>query len=271
MPPQKDHRVAPHKLIETAHDLADASGKAILRHFRRPIAIDNKAQGSAFDPVTEADRAGERAIRKRLAALHPDHGILGEELGAKIANSPYTWVIDPVDGTRAFITGMPLWGTLIGVTCDGRAELGLMDQPYTRERIWSSAGSTQWRSTDGKVRRVRTSHCPRLEDARLTTTSPDLFSKGYESEAFARLRARARLTRFGGDCYAYCLLAAGHIDVVMEAGLKPYDIVALIPIIERAGGIVTTWDGGRAEDGGRILACGDPRLHEALLRLLAKK
>lgn len=266
----KAQKISQAQLIATAHDLADAAGRAILKHFRRPIAVDNKASGSDFDPVTEADRAGERAIRRRLSALHPDHGILGEELGAKAGEAPYTWVIDPVDGTRAFITGMPLWGTLIGVTCGGRPEIGLMDQPYTRERVWSSATSTQWRGTDGRVRRIHTSPCARLEDARLTTTSPDLFAKGYESAAFARLRAGARLTRFGGDCYAYCLLAAGHIDVIIEAGLKPYDIVALIPIIERAGGVVTTWDGGRADEGGRILACGDPRLHEAALKLLSK-
>lgn len=262
--------IAPARLVETAHGLADVAGKAILKYFRRPISIDNKANGGEFDPVTEADRAGERAIRKRLAALHPDHGIVGEELGVKEGQSPYTWVIDPVDGTRAFITGMPLWGTLIGVTYDGRAEIGLMDQPYTRERVWSTATATQWRGTDGRVRRARTAPCTGLEHARLTTTSPDLFAKGYESAAFARLRAEARLTRFGGDCYGYCLLAAGHIDIIVEAGLKPYDIVALIPIIERAGGVVTTWDGGRAESGGRILACGDPRLHEAALKRLAK-
>lgn len=266
----KAEKISSARLVETAHDLADASGKAILKHFRRPIAVDNKAAASGFDPVTEADRAGERAIRKRLSVLHPDHGILGEELGVKTGQAPYTWVIDPVDGTRAFITGMPLWGTLIGVTCEGHAEIGLMDQPYTRERVWSSATATQWRGTDGRVRRARTAPCAKLADARLTTTSPDLFARGYESAAFARLRAEARLTRFGGDCYGYCLLAAGHIDVIIEAGLQSYDIVALIPIIERAGGVVTTWDGGRAEEGGRILACGDPRLHEAVLKLLSK-
>ncbi|MGD9802183.1 MAG: histidinol-phosphatase [Hyphomicrobiaceae bacterium] len=265
-----EQRIPSAKLVETAHDLADASGKAILKHFRREIPIDNKAAGGSFDPVTEADRAGERAVRKRLSMLHPNHGIVGEELGTKVGSAPYTWIIDPIDGTRAFITGMPLWGTLIGVTCEDRAEIGLMDQPYTRERVWSSASATHWRGTDGRVRRVRTSPCARLEDARMTTTSPDLFARGYESAAFARLRVDARLTRFGGDCYAYCLLAAGHIDIVVEAGLKPYDIVALIPIIERAGGIVTTWDGGRAENGGRILACANAKLHELVVKRLSK-
>ncbi|MGE0698902.1 MAG: histidinol-phosphatase, partial [Hyphomicrobiaceae bacterium] len=255
--------------VETAHELADASASVLLGHFRKPLPVDNKASGTAFDPVTEADRGAERAIRARLAELHPTHGILGEEMGETGGSSPYTWVIDPLDGTRAFITGMPLWGTLIGVTQAGRAEIGLMDQPYTRERVWSGPDATFWRSTDGSTARVETSPCARLAEARLTTTSPDLFTAGHEQEAFSRLKAEARLTRFGGDCYAYCLLAAGHIDIVVEAGLKAYDIVALIPIIERAGGVVTTWDGGRAEDGGRIVACGDPRLHEVVLRMLA--
>jgi myo-inositol-1(or 4)-monophosphatase len=263
-------RLHPARLIETAHVLADASGKAILPYFRKPLTVDNKASGGAFDPVTEADRAGERAIRKRLAALHPDHGVLGEEMGRTAGTSPYTWVIDPVDGTRAFITGMPLWGTLIGVTCDGRAEIGMMDQPYTGERIWSGPKSTFWRGSDGRARRVAASSCRRLEDARLTATSPDLFTEKGEAAVFARLKAMARITRFGGDCYAYCLLAAGHIDLVVEAGLKAYDIVALIPVIERAGGVVTTWDGGRAEDGGRILAAANPELHAAALAITSK-
>jgi myo-inositol-1(or 4)-monophosphatase len=266
----KAQKVPAARLVETAHDLADASGKALLKHFRRRIAVDNKAGAGGFDPVTEADRMAERAIRKRLAALHPEHGILGEEMGATAGTSPYTWVIDPLDGTRAFITGMPLWGTLIGVMHEGRAEVGLMDQPYTRERVWATASAAHWRGTDGRVQRIRTAPCARLEEARLTTTSPDMFAAGYEGEAFAQLRAKARLTRFGGDCYGYCLLAAGHIDVIIEAGLQSYDIVALIPIIERAGGRVTAWDGGRAEAGGRILACGDPRLHETLLKRLVK-
>jgi len=271
VPTQKNRKMTPAKLVETAHDLADLSGKALLKYFRKPIDVDNKAKGRAFDPVTGADRSAERAIRKRLAALHPEDGILGEEMGALAGSSPYTWVIDPLDGTRAFITGMPLWGTLIGVTNEGRAEIGLMDQPYTRERVWASATASHWRSVDGRVKRIQTAACSRLEDARLTTTTPDMFADGFESDAFARLRAKAKLTRFGGDCYAYCLLAAGHIDIVLEAGLQPYDIVALIPIIERAGGRVTSWEGGRAEQGGRILACGDPRLHDAMLKLLANR
>jgi len=264
-----DRSTSTARLIETAHILADASGKAILKHFRKPIDVDNKAGDGAFDPVTEADRAGERAIRRQLAVLHPDHGIYGEEMGETAGTAPYTWVIDPVDGTRAFITGMPLWGTLIGVTLSGKAIVGMMDQPYTGERVWSGPSLTMWRGRDGRAKRVGTSPCRRLADARLTTTSPDLFGEGHERDAFHALKAAARLTRFGGDCYAYCLLAAGHIDLIVEAGLKPYDVVALIPIIEKAGGVITTWDGGPAESGGRILAAANRKLHREALAITA--
>ena len=254
-------------LLETAHALADLSGQVILPYFRRPMAIDNKA-AQGFDPVTAADRGAERAIREVLAKRHPDHAILGEEFGAQTSQSPYTWVIDPIDGTKAFITGMPLWGTLIGVTHDGRATLGLMDQPFTRERVWAGPDASFWRLPGGRAKRIATRSCLRLADAILSTTSPDLFSK-FERSAFERVKSRVRLTRFGGDCYAYCLLAAGHIDLVVEAGLKPYDVMALIPIIERAGGRMTTWDGERPENGGRIVAAGDPDLHAATLEVLA--
>ncbi len=256
-------------LLATAHLLADASGHAIRPYFRRPIAVENKAQ-AGFDPVTAADKAAERVIRKRLAELHPDHGILGEEFGHSEGDAAYTWVIDPIDGTKAFITGTPLWGTLIGLHHEGRAVLGLMDQPFTGERIQAvSGGASRWRLPDGRSRRNRTRDCPRLEDAMLATTSPDLLSAA-ELEAFQALKAHARLTRYGGDCYAYCLLAAGHFDLVVECGLKPHDVAALIPIIEQAGGRITTWTGERPEAGGRIVAAGDPRLHEAAMRRLAK-
>ncbi len=266
----KDASLSPQDLIATAHVLADQSGPAILEYFRTSMAVDNKAGPTGYDPVTEADRAAERVIRRRLADLHPAHGILGEEMGQTRSDSPYTWVIDPIDGTRAFITGMPLWGTLIGVTERGRVIAGLMDQPYTRERVWSAGDATFWRGTGGDTRPVRTAPCKALADARLTTTSPDLFTAGAERQIFDALKAEARLTRFGGDCYAYCLLAAGHIDIIVEAGLKAYDIVALVPIIEAAGGVVTTWDGSRPEAGGRILACGDPRLHAAALAITSR-
>jgi myo-inositol-1(or 4)-monophosphatase len=218
--------------------------------------------------VTVADRSAERAIRAHLAKRRPDHGIIGEEFAHQQGAGRFDWVIDPIDGTKAFIMGSPLWGTLIGLLDRGVPVLGLMDQPFTGERVWSSARAAHWRLPDGRVKRIKARACAQLRDAILTTTSPDLMGGAEEQGAFARLKARVRMTRYGGDCYNYCLLAAGHIDLVVEAGLKPHDIVALIPIIERAGGCVTTWDSGSARQGGRIVAAGDPKLHQAAVKVL---
>ena len=257
-------------LLAFAHELADASAAIIRPYFRRPLAVTNKASDGAFDPVTAADRAAERAIRRAVAARWPDHGLIGEELGQVRADARFRWVVDPIDGTRAFIMGTPLWGTLIGLLEGEDVVLGLMNQPFTGERFWSGARAAYARTGDGKAHRLKTRACPRLADAVLSTTHPDLFARGKESEAFARLKAKARMTRYGGDCYAYCLLAAGFIDIVVEAGLKTHDVVALIPIIERAGGRITDWDGGQATDGGRIVAAGDASLHEQALQALAR-
>ncbi|MFV0299040.1 MAG: histidinol-phosphatase [Hyphomicrobiaceae bacterium] len=269
--PETGRTLTTGELLASAHALADTSGPAILKHFRKALTIDNKAKGGRFDPVTQADRAAERAIRRQLKSLHPGHAILGEEEGMTEGTAPYTWVIDPIDGTRAFMTGMPLWGTLIGVTLQERSIVGVMDQPYIGERVWSKGGGTTWwRSADGRERRIKAASCARLEEARFMTTSPELFSEKQDVAVFERLRGKARLTRFGGDCYAYCLLAAGHVDVIAEVGLQSYDIVALVPIIEGAGGVVTDWNGNRPENGGRILACGDLKLHERLLKVIAR-
>lgn len=264
-PPPRDLKA----LAETAHELADLSAKAILPQFRRSIAVENKAGAGGFDPVTAADKAAERVIRKHLKATHPEHGVLGEEYGAAVGSSPYTWVIDPIDGTKAFITGTPLWGTLIGLSYADRAVLGVMNQPFTGERVFAAGQGAHWSLPGGRSKRIKTRACPKLDDAMLGTTSPDLLS-AIELDAFVGLKRRARLTRYGGDCYGYCLLAAGHFDLIVECGLKPHDVMALIPIIEAAGGVITTWDGGRPEGGGRIVAAGDPRLHEAVLKTLSK-
>jgi myo-inositol-1(or 4)-monophosphatase len=257
-------------LLAFAHVLADVSADVIRPQFRRPIAVSNKAGKGGYDPVTAADQAAERAIRRAVKARWPEHGLIGEEMGSEREDARYRWVIDPIDGTRAFIMGSPMWGTLIGLLDGSEALLGLMNQPFTGERFWSGTNAAYMRTGDGKARRLKTRACPGLTDAILSTTHPDLFGEGTESEAFARLRSKARMTRYGGDCYAYCLLAAGFIDVIVESGLKPYDVVALIPIIERAGGRVTEWDGGPAAAGGRILATGDKRLHDEVLRTLAR-
>jgi histidinol phosphatase-like enzyme (inositol monophosphatase family) len=255
---------------EFAHALADRAGAAVLPHFRRRLAVANKAGTSGqYDPVTVADRAAERAMRAAIAKAFPDHGIIGEEFAPRAGAGSYQWVLDPIDGTRAFIMGSPLWGTLIGLVEDGVPILGLMDQPFTRERFWAAGGRAHLRGPDGKTRRLRTRACAGLAEAVLTSTHPDLFESQPEAGAFARVKRRARLTRFGGDCYGYCLLAAGCVDVVVEAGLKPHDVIPLIPIIEGAGGQITTWDGKPALDGGQILATGDRRVHAEVLGLLA--
>jgi myo-inositol-1(or 4)-monophosphatase len=248
--------------------LVDISGKAVLPYFRKPITVTNKAGISSFDPVTAADRAAERAIRKAIRARFPEHGIVGEEFAEVAGSGRYRWLIDPIDGTRAFIMGSPLWGTLLGLMDGPKPILGIMDQPFTGERFWSDRGGARWRGPRGKARRIGTRACARLADAILTSTHPELFVADEEAARFDAVRSRVRMTRYGGDCYGYCLLAAGFVDVVIEAGLKPYDIVPLVPIIEASGGLVTTWDGGPATDGGRILAAGDRRVHQEALAIL---
>jgi myo-inositol-1(or 4)-monophosphatase len=255
--------------VDFAHALADRAGAAVLPHFRRRLAVANKGgTGGQYDPVTAADRAAERAMRAAIAKAFPDHGILGEEFAPRAGAGPHQWVLDPIDGTRAFIMGSPLWGTLIGLVENGVPVLGLMDQPFLRERFWAAAGRSHLRGPDGKTRRLKTRPCPGLAQAVLTSTHPDLFELEVEAAAFARVKRKARMTRFGGDCYGYCLLAAGFVDIVIEAGLKPYDVIPLIPIVESAGGQITTWDGKPALAGGRIVATGDRRLHAEALALL---
>jgi histidinol phosphatase-like enzyme (inositol monophosphatase family) len=258
-------------LVAFGQELCDLSDRATLPRFRKSIAVANKDRVGGFDPVTEGDKAAEKAIRAAIRKRYPGHGILGEEFGAEDEGAALRWVIDPIDGTRAFIIGMPLWGTIIGLTQDGAPLLGAMSQPFTGERFWSEPGRARWRQGSGKPRTLHTRACSSLDQAVLTSTHPDLFAAGEEAQRFQALKGRVRMTRFGGDCYGYCLLAAGHVDLVVEAGLKPYDIIGLIPIIEAAGGIVTTWDGRPATDGGRILAAGDARLHAKAMAVLAGK
>jgi myo-inositol-1(or 4)-monophosphatase len=248
--------------------LADVAGAVILPHFRKPIAIDNKLGDAGFDPVTEADRAAEIAIREHIKKHRPDHGVLGEEFGRTDGRSPLTWVIDPIDGTRAFMCGMAQWGTLIALNDGERPVLGILDQPFMQER-WIGFGGAAYFSSRGSSRgRIRARACPTLEDAVLTTTSPTGYFTDAERNAFLALADRAKLTRYGGDCYAYGLLALGMIDLTVEAALKAWDIQALIPIVEGAGGVVTTWDGKDASEGGRVVACGDPALHAAVVERL---
>jgi myo-inositol-1(or 4)-monophosphatase len=253
------------RLLAFADTLADTARAAILPFFRAPHACEDKGAGR-FDPVTEADQDCERAMRALIELECPDHSILGEEYGGEFASRGYQWILDPIDGTRAFISGLPTWGVLIGLYHDGAPLIGVMDQPYLDERYrgWMNGANVTAR---GQTKPLQTRTCASLSDAILSTTDPHLFT-GAEAEAFARVRAQAKLTRYGYDCYAYCMLAAGHIDCVIENGLKPFDIAALIPIVTGAGGGITSWEGGDACRGGSVLAFGDARLSGALGPLL---
>jgi myo-inositol-1(or 4)-monophosphatase len=246
--------------------LADTASDSIMPYFRANMAVENKA-GSGFDPVTAADRDAEAAMRKLINAEFPDHGIVGEEFGAERNHAEFVWVLDPIDGTRSFISGLPVWGTLIGLLKDGEPLIGMMAQPFTGERF-AGDGARAWYRGPGGDRVLSARRCPSVDGATLFTTSPALMND-VDRTAYARVEASVRFARYGIDCYAYCMVAAGHADIVIETELQAYDIVALIPIVEGAGGRVTDWQGRPAAAGGRVVASGDHRLHDAVLGRLA--
>jgi histidinol phosphatase-like enzyme (inositol monophosphatase family) len=245
--------------------IARAAAAETLPRFRSQSAVANKEKGG-FDPVTEADRETERAIRELIRAEFPDHGILGEEHGSENIASRHVWVIDPIDGTRAFISGLPVWGTLVGLTVDGDAVAGMMAQPFTGELYYAN-GSGAFYEGPGGPRTLSTRKTTNLAEATLFTTTPALF-KGEARKRYDLFETTVQLARYGADCYAFAMVAAGNVDIVADPGLKPYDIVALIPIIEKAGGVVTTFEGGPAESGGDILAAATPELHAAAMAAL---
>ena len=230
------------------------------------MQVDNKSGGDAFDPVTEADRACERALREAIGAAWPDHGLYGEEFGHQPGNG-LTWVIDPIDGTRGFAAGMLHWGLLLALFDGQRPIIGVLQQPFVDETFWGDGERAGYQRA-GQQGPLAVRACSDLGSATLATTSPDLFEPGAEAAGFAALSGHARMTRYGGDCYHFALLAMGQVDLALEVGLKPYDIQALIPLIEGAGGRVTSWDGGDAAMGGRVLASGDAALHGKALELL---
>jgi myo-inositol-1(or 4)-monophosphatase len=247
-------------------ELATVSGEAILPFFRTSLGVEDKGSATGFDPVTAADRAAEIAMRTLIQRSFPEHGIVGEEYGNERADAEYVWVLDPIDGTKSFIAGMPIWGSLIALTRNGAAVYGMMHQPFIRERFSGDGGAAHYRGPAGK-RDLHVRPCAALADAMLFTTSPQLMNPP-DRAAFGRVEAAVKLSRYGGDCYPYCMLAAGHVDLVIETGLKPHDIVALIPIIEGAGGVLTNWEGESAVKGGRVVAAGDRRAHAAALQAL---
>lgn len=264
-----------------ADELADAARAAILPYFRAPHRIDSKSgrahDPDKFDPVTEADQAAERDMRALIEARYPEHGILGEEFEQKPARSGYTWILDPIDGTRAFISGLPLWGVLIALAHEGRPIIGVIDQPYIGERFRGWPGGAELATRDG-VRPLRVRDCSTLAEAKLATTDQRLF-RGAEGEGFAAVRDAVRLTRYGCDCYAYAMVALGGLDIVIESGLAAWDVAALAPVLEGAGGLLTDWRGAPIHEAGdlldkttrfRALATGDARVRAAAVELLAQ-
>jgi myo-inositol-1(or 4)-monophosphatase len=253
-------------LTRFAIALARASAAEILPWFRRNAAIDVK-EGPVWDPVTEGDRAGERAIRALIEERFPDHGIHGEEYGIKEGRSGFTWILDPVDGTRAFVSGMPTWATLIGLCYEGRPVVGLMNQPFVGDLFYGSPEGA-WLDHRGDVQPIRARTGVDLASATIGTTAPELYRSEPDRAAFERLRGRARLTRYGGDAYFFAVMAAGHIDIAMDAGLQTYDIAPLLPIIAGAGGVSAEWRGGDPAKGGNIITAGSPALLEEALAVM---
>jgi inositol-phosphate phosphatase/L-galactose 1-phosphate phosphatase/histidinol-phosphatase len=255
-------------LIALAERLVDASGPVARRYFRTPLAIDDKHDDS---PVTRADREAEAAMRAILEATRPGDGILGEEHGAVRTDAEYVWVLDPIDGTRAFINGLPVFGTLVALTRHGAPILGVIDMPALGDRWVGAHGHpTRFESAGNGAGRATARRCAGLAAARLCSTTPAMFTD-TERATFDRLTAAVRDTRYGTDCIAYGLIASGHTDLVVEAGMQPYDYLAQVPIIEGAGGVITDWRGAPltlASDG-RVVAAGDARVHAAALALLS--
>ena len=253
-------------LWRTAHALADAARPITLRHFRaHDLAADNKLS-EGFDPVTAADHAAEDAMRAILAEARPHDGILGEERGHQPGTSGLTWVIDPIDGTRGYLSGTPTWGVLIALSDASGPVLGVIDQPYIGERFWGGLGQAFVEGPTGRAA-LRCRPARPLEQATLFTTFPEIGTEAQRA-AFDSVAGRARLVRYGMDCYAYALLAAGQIDLVIEAGLHPYDVQAPIAVIEAAGGLVTDWQGRPVHHGGEVIAAANPEIHAAALELL---
>jgi myo-inositol-1(or 4)-monophosphatase len=258
------------KRLALAHRLADAAGVAIRPHFRQRIDVTDKGTAASYgyDPVTQADRGAEEAMRLLIRETFPSDGIVGEEFGTTQGESGYVWVLDPLDGTRAFIAGQPMWGTLIALEHDGVPVLGIIEQPFLRERFIGAGGRAEMQSREGSVIPLRTRECHALAEAIICTTHPLAHMDARERDLFHGVEQAARMSRYGGDCYAYGLLAMGFVDVVMEARLAHWDIAAIVPIVEGAGGVITDWRGRPVHQGGDVIAAGDPRVHEEVLRLI---
>lgn len=255
----------PEEFVDLANRLADASRPILRSYYRRKIDVDIKSDAS---PVTRADREAEAAIRSLINATYPEHGIFGEELGKERESAEYVWVLDPLDGTRAFVTGRPTFGTLIALTRNGAPLLGVIDMPVLGDRWIGATG----RPTRLNGERVEARACGRLGEAYLSASIPLMFDTAEKRLKFEAVQAKARSTTFGGDCYQYGMVATGFLDIVIECSLVEYDYLALTPIIEGAGGRITDWRGNglKMGSGDRVIATGDARLHDEALALLAK-
>jgi myo-inositol-1(or 4)-monophosphatase len=258
----------PENLVAFAGRLADASGAVIRPYFRQRIEVVHKPGRHAFDPVTEADKGAERAIRAIIERERPDDGILGEEFGEKRGSNAYRWVLDPVDGTRAFITGRHEWGSLIALEENETPVIGIIDQPVLGERFIGVNGHAALHQ-DGQVTRLKVRACGDIGQAILCCTDPSAYFTPEQQAAFARVKAGARMTRYCGDCYLFAAMALGFVDIIIEANFNRWDVAALIPLVEGAGGVISSWTGGDCRDGKTILACGDKRMQDAAIRLLA--
>ncbi len=254
------------ELSAFALELAKASEKATLAHFRESIKIDNKLD-EGFDPVTEGDREAEKIMRQMIEKRYPGHAIHGEEFGKKPGSEPYTWVLDPIDGTRSFIAGTMTWTTLIGLEFEDQPMIGVMHQPYVGETFLGTPEGA-WLLRGGQKRRLQVNPAPNLASAFGTTTAPHLYNTPEKQKFLNNMRGALRNIRYDGDAYFFSLLAAGHVDIALDAALQPYDIAPLIPIIEGAGGIVSTWQGDSARLGGDIIAAASRELYEEALALL---
>ena len=248
-----------------ARSAARAAGDAILPYFRSRMQVTNKLSGQGFDPVTLADQAGERVIRAAIEDAYPDHGIFGEEFGLKSGNG-LTWVIDPIDGTRAFMTGMLHWGVLLALFDGEQPIVGVMYQPYTDE-LFSGDNESAWYERAGESQSLVTSACRRVDEACLSTTGIEWLPASKQGR-FRQLSQATKLTKMGGDCYLFGMLAMGSLDLGVEAGLNAYDIQALMPIVRGAGGVVTDWEGGNPSLGGTVLASATQALHSEAMTLL---
>jgi len=276
------------RLLATALRAADAASVPTMANFRQNLDVENKEQPGSFDPVTIADRQAEQVIKKVVLDEFPEHGFFGEESERRICTDQPLWIVDPIDGTRAYITGMPLWGTLVSVYDGNDVVIGVLEQPVLQERFIATDFSTSGPDSATKIalgsgstgartselltpqsrRSLSTSKTQLLSNAITQTTTPDFFIDSGHDDVLDRIKNAVSMVRYGGDCYCYALLAMGFVDIVIETGLAPYDIAALIPIVQGAGGIVTNWDGDTAVSGGSVLACANRQLHEQVLALI---